>query len=252
MTLFDLLFILSFLIVGVAFGRACYLLLRKRMSAARHTATRLSVFIAIYAVTLVVVSLVTPQKKLRLGEVRCFDEWCITVVSASRQPSIGNVSANGIFYVVTVRVSSRSRGRRQREVDVHTYLTDSRGGRFEVSPSGQEALRRAGLAGPSVTSFVDPGESIESRLAYDVPKDTPDLAFVKTSYGWFPVRLIIGESSSFLHRPTVVQLETPRSRVPASSDESCRRATILQLSATPHPLRGSGVTEGSANCPNNI
>ena len=206
MSLFDLLFILSSLIVVVAFVRACYLVLRKQVSAAKHTVARLAIFIAIYTVTLVAVSLVTPQKKLRLGDVRCFDDWCISVVSASRQPSIGNVSANGIFYIVTVRVSSRSRGRRQREVDVLTYLTDRRGRRFEVSPVGQDALQRAGLASPSVTSFVDPGESIESRLAYDVPNGTTDLGFIKTSYGWFPVRLVIGDSSSFFHRPTVVEL----------------------------------------------
>jgi hypothetical protein len=206
MTPFDLLFIISFLVTVIATVRAGYLLLRKRVAAAKQTGTRLAVFVTIYGVTLVGVSLASSQKKLRVGEVRCFDEWCITVASASRQPSIGNVSANGIFYVVTVRVSSRSRGRRQREVDVYTYLTDGLGRRFDVSPTGQGALERAGLAGASVTSFVDPGGSVESRLAYDVPKDATDIGFVKTSHGWFPVRLIIGESSSFLHRPTIVQL----------------------------------------------
>jgi hypothetical protein len=206
MTPFDLLFIISFLVTVVAVVRASYLLLRKRMAAAKQTATRLAVFIAIYAVTLVAVSLTTPQKNLRAGEVRCFDEWCITVAGASRQPRIGDVSASGIFYVVTVQVSSRSRERRQREVDVYTYLTDIRGRRFDVSPAGQGALQGAGLAGAPVTSFLDPGGSFESRLAYDVPKDVTDVGFVKTSHGWFPTRLIIGESSSFLHRPTVVQL----------------------------------------------
>src|SRR5436305_11952474 len=86
MTPFDLLFIVCFLMTVGALIRAGYLLLRKRAAAAKQTATRLAVFIAIYAATLVVVSLVTPQKKLRAGDVRCFDEWCITVVSATRHP----------------------------------------------------------------------------------------------------------------------------------------------------------------------
>ena len=206
MTPSDLLFILSFLITVVAILRAGYRLLRQRVAAAKQTATRLAVFIAMYAVTLVVVSLATPQQRLRVGDLRCFDEWCITVVNTSRQPRVGDVAANGIFYVVTVRVSSRSRGRRQREVDVSTYLADSLGRRFDVSPSGQGALERTGLAGPPVTSFVDPGGSFESRLAYDVPIDATDVGFVKTSQGWFPFRLIIGDSSSFLHRPTIVLL----------------------------------------------
>jgi hypothetical protein len=208
LTLSDLLFIASFLITIVATVRAGYFLLRRRAVAAKQTATRLAVFIAIYFVTLVVVSLLTPQKKLRVGDVRCFDEWCIAVVSASRQPRVADVAAKGNFYLVTVRVSSRSRGRRQREVDVYTYLADSLGRRFEVSATGQGALERSGLAGSILTSFVDPGGSFESRLAYDVPLDATDVGFVKTSHGWFPLRLIIGESASFLHRPAIVLLES--------------------------------------------
>ena len=68
MTPSDLLFIVSFVITVVAVIRAGYLFLRRR-AAAKQTATRLAVFIAVYALTLVVVSLVTPQKKLRVGDV---------------------------------------------------------------------------------------------------------------------------------------------------------------------------------------
>src|SRR5580704_8574124 len=208
MTPFDLLFIISFLVTVIATVRAGYLLLRKRVAAAKQTGTRLAVFLTIYGVTLVGVSLASPQKKLRVGEVRCFDEWCITVASASRQPSIGDVRANGIFYVVTVRVSSRSRGRRQREGDVCTYLTDSRSRRFDVSPMGQNALQRAGVAGEPVTSFVNPGGSFDSRLAFDVPQDATDVGFLKKGCGWLP-NPIIGDPGSFLHRPTTVRLGSP-------------------------------------------
>jgi hypothetical protein len=124
----------------------------------------------------------------------------------SRQHAIWDVKAQGVYYVVTLRVSNRSRGRRQRETDVYTYLVDSRGGRIEVSPAGQGALGHAGLGGAPPTSFVDPGEAFESRLAFDVPEDATDLGFVKTSHGWLPRLLIIGEHGSFLHAPTIVPL----------------------------------------------
>ena len=207
MSPFDLLAIVSVLAIVVALVRVGYLLIRTRAVAAGKTATRLAIFVATYAVTLIVVSLVSPAKVLEIGTLRCFDEWCITVTSASRQPSIGDVPAAGIFYVVTVRVSSRSRGRRQRESDVCPYLTDSQGRRFDVSPPGQQALQRTGLAGEPVTSFVDPGGSFDSRLAYDVPQDATDVGFVKTGCGWLP-NPIIGDSGSFLHRPTTVRLGT--------------------------------------------
>ncbi len=208
MNLFDLLFIVSVLATVGALVRVGYLLIRKRTAAAKKTATRLATFVAMYAVTLVVVSLASPGKLLAIGDTRCLDEWCITVTGASRQPSIGVVHANGIFYVVTVRVSSRSRGRRQREIDVCTYLTDSVGRRFDVSPTGQQALQRAGLAGEPVTSFVDPGGNFDSRLAFDVPQDATGVGFLKKGCGWLP-NPIIGDPGSFLHRPTIVRLETP-------------------------------------------
>jgi hypothetical protein len=207
MSPFDLLAIVSVLATVGAFVRIGYLLIRKRTAAAKKTATRLATFVATYAVTLIAVSLVSPGKELAIGDTRCFDEWCITVTTASLKPSIGDVRATGIFHVVTVRISSRSRGRRQREIDVCTYLTDSRGRRFDVSPMGQNALQRAGLAGEPVTSFVDPGGSFDSRLAFDVPQDATDVGFLKKSCGWLP-NPIIGDPGSFLHRPTTVRLGT--------------------------------------------
>ncbi|HEX7681796.1 MAG TPA: hypothetical protein VF713_26995, partial [Thermoanaerobaculia bacterium] len=69
--------------------------------------------------------------------------------------------------------------------------------------SGQTALTKAGLAGEPLTSFVAPGASFQSRLAFDVPPDAHHLGLVKASHGWFPVRFIIGDPGSWLHRPTI-------------------------------------------------
>jgi len=168
---------------------------------------RLAYFIAIYLFVLLAVSIGSQQKTAEPGEPRCFDEWCITVIGASRQTAIDSVKASGEFRVVTVNISSRSRGRRQREEDVYTYPTDSKGKRFEISSAGQQELMRTGLAGEPVTSYLEPGGSFESRLAFDVPEGVTDLGFVKTSHSWFPLRLIIGDPSSFLHRPVIVRLQ---------------------------------------------
>jgi hypothetical protein len=208
MTLFDLLFIVSFLTCVFLILRIGYLAARGRNTPVKSTARFLAGFAGSYAAALVLVSLASAQRVVSVGEPRCFDEWCIAVMAVSRQPDIGGVKAQGAFYVVTLRVSSRSRGRRQRETDVYTYLMDGRSRRFDVSPMGQAALDQAGLAGPSPTSFVDPGESFESRLAFDVPQDATGLGFVKTSRGWFPRLFIIGEPGSFLHAPAVVPLQS--------------------------------------------
>ena len=206
MKLFDLVFLVSFFAVLATLSRLCYLLVRGRRQGARNTAIALLAFVGLYAMVLVSVSLASPQKVLAVGELQCFDDWCITVEAVSRQQRIGATSANGVYLVVTTHVSSRARGRRQRETDVYVYVTDYRGGRFDVSLPGQDALRRAGLAGEPLTTYVDPGEAFESRLAFDVPTEATDLGFVKRSHGWFPGLLIIGDPQSFLHRPTTVHL----------------------------------------------
>ena len=64
MSPFDLLAILSVLATVGALVRVGYLLIRKRTAAARKTATMLATFVAIYAITLIVVSLVSPKKVL--------------------------------------------------------------------------------------------------------------------------------------------------------------------------------------------
>jgi hypothetical protein len=183
------------------------LLIRKRMAAARTTSIWLTVFLASYAGTLVTVSLISPGKVLAIGDTRCWDEWCMTVTGASKQTRIGDLRAGGIFYVVALRINNRSQGRRQREINVCTALADGRGERFDESSVGQEALQRAGLAGSPVTSFVDAGGSFESRLVYDVPVEATGVGFVRRNCGRFG-NPIIGDPGSFLHRPTIVRLQS--------------------------------------------
>ena len=209
MTLFDLLFLILMVFVIAAAVRILYLLIRRRFHPARKTLIRLLLFMAAYMLVLVGFSLAEPRRQIAIGVPQCFDDWCITVENASRQAAIGELRARGNFYVVTVRVSSRAKGRPQRETDVRVYLVDAQGRRFDVSAAGQRQLEQEGQAGMPITSFVAPGGSFESRLAFDVPADARQLSLVKTSWSWFPFRLIIGGPESWLHRPTVVPLQFP-------------------------------------------
>jgi hypothetical protein len=210
MSVFDLLFLTSMLGVAVVLVRLIYLLIRTRWRAAGKAASRLLLFIAAYMLVLTGFSIAEPRQQVPLGTPQCFDDWCITVEKASRQAVIGTARAAGTFCVATVRVSSRAKGWPQRETDVRVYLIDDRGRRFDVSPTGQRALEQQGLAGLPLTSYAGAGGSFESRLAFDVRRDVRQLNLVKTSWGWFPVRLIIGDPQSLLHRPTVVPLPFPR------------------------------------------
>lgn len=206
MSLFDLLFLLLMAVVLITSGRLFYLLIRRRFRPARKTLIRLLLFVAAYMLVLVGFSIVEPRKQVPMGAAQCFDEWCITAEQVAMQNAIGTARADGTFCIATVRVSSRAKGRPQRETDVRVYLTDDRGRQFDVSPVGERALEQQGLAGKPLTSFVAPGDSFESRLAFDVPRDSRELNLVKTGWSWFPFRLIIGDPQSWFHRPTVVPL----------------------------------------------
>jgi hypothetical protein len=210
MTLFDLLFLALMAAVIVAAIRILYLSIRGRFRPARTTLIRLLLLGGVYMLVLVGFSLAEPQKQIPIGVPQCFDDWCITVEQASRQAAIGATRAHGTFCVATLRVSNRGKGQRQRETDVRVYVIDDQGHRFDVSPDGQRALEQNGLAGMPITSFAAAGGSFESRLAFDVPVDARRLSLVKTSWSWFPFRVIIGDPQSWLHRPTVVPLQFPK------------------------------------------
>jgi hypothetical protein len=205
-SLFDLLFLFCFASAVITAGRIGYLAIRRRFRAAGRVFIRLTVCVAVYMLVLIGFSLFEPQREVPIGTPRCFDDWCLTVEQVARQATIGTTRAAGTFCVVTLRVSSRAKRITQREPDVYLYLIDESGRRIEISPAGQQALAQAGLAGESVSSFVGPGASFVSRVAFDVPDNPRHLGFVKASHGWFPVRLIIGEPQSWLHKPTIVPL----------------------------------------------
>jgi len=205
MTLGDLIFILCFLGTIVACGRIVWKLAHGRAADAKRSAAWLTVFLALYFAVLVMVSLVTPAKVVPIGEPQCFDEWCIAVLGVEKPAAIGGVRAKGVFWIVTVGVSNRGGGRRQRETGAFAYLVDGYGHRFDPSPEGQAAVKREGAAGPPLTAFVEPGSSFASRLVFDIPSSVRELAFVKAT-GWFPVAFIIGDPGSLLHRRTIVHL----------------------------------------------
>jgi hypothetical protein len=208
MSLFDLIFLCSAFGSAVATLVALVQLLRGRRTAAARIATGLVAGVALYLAVVVGVSLSTPQRVLPQGERRCWDEWCLAVESATRTDSLapGAVAARDESLVMlAVRISSRARGRAQREGGVRPFLLDAVGHRYDVDPVAQRALERAGIAGDSIGSVLQPGASILHHVAFRVPKSATGLGLGKDGMG--PGLVIIGDESSVLHKRTVNRLE---------------------------------------------
>jgi hypothetical protein len=130
---------------------------------------------------------------VKIGEDLCFDDWCVAVTEVKKDTSPG-----GVTYAVKFRVSSRAKRRPQRALDTAAYLIDDQGVRYHPS------------ADPSATPFdvlLKPGEAVVTTRTFTIPASAPGLALVVSHGEGFPGRFIIGSPASFLHKPTVFQLE---------------------------------------------
>jgi hypothetical protein len=148
----------------------------------------------------------TPQHIVSLGEDRCFDEMCFAVMGYHRTPS---TNAGKSFYLVDVRISNHSRGRAQREIGRKGVLIDRAGRVYEVSTQGMQALSPAnGAPLPGLDAEVAPGQSLQTKLVFELPEEVHYPGFALGSDLTFnPARIVIGDEDHYLHWPTVEPLD---------------------------------------------
>ena len=210
MTIFAFVLILAVLCCILALIALGYSLLRRQWARTKGVLLALVSFLVLYAVVLLGVSLLSPQRVLTMHQDRCFDDWCLSVEQVVPQFTISTAppvaSAHGVFYLVTVRVSSRARAISQRALDAQVYLLDARSQRYDPDPSGQQALDATGQGGQPLNSELVPGGSFTRTVVFDLPKSSSHLSLVVT-HGLFPDVLVIGSEQSFLHKPTIFQLQ---------------------------------------------
>lgn len=208
MTIFDLFLLFSVFVVVLGLAGILLAVVTRRWGMLRRFSWGLVGYLGVYALVLAGVSLLSPQRVLAMHEARCFDDWCLSVERVEKQPVIGAAPAQGDFYLVTLQVSNRARGIRQRANEVSVYLIDERGVRHDPSPEGEQALAEAGLAGRPLTTMMEVGGGFEHTAVFDIPRDITQLDLI-TDHGAFPGLIIIGSDQSWLHKPTVVHLATP-------------------------------------------
>ena len=195
MMIFDLLFILVVLASVVTLLTAAINLFRGRWQQALRLLVECGAGLAIYLGVVIVVSLVSPQRILALGEDKCSDDWCIAVESIAQSTSL-----SGADYVVNFRMSSRARRVPQRENGVVVYLIDEKGRRYEAAPNPSAA--------PFNVVFL-PGQVITTIRTFNVSGESSELGVMVTRNGWnsIPGRFIIGDDASLFHKPTIVRVQ---------------------------------------------
>jgi hypothetical protein len=174
--------------VGVSLWRG------ERQRVRRGVAWLVGVWV-VYLCVLVGVSLGRRQKVVAMGEPQCFDEMCFAVTGVEEVP--GFLIRDGRRLVrVSVRLTNQGR-KTQSEGLIWAYLVDAQGRRWEESP---------GVNGVGLTTKVVGGESVVSEPVFKVAADATGLGLVLTHGRWQPGVLVIGDSDSWLHRRTVVNL----------------------------------------------
>lgn len=136
------------------------------------------------------VAVSTPQRVLARNEERCFDEICYRIAFLEKQ---------GNAWTVTLTTRSRGRGRTERERGAEAFLMDGAGARYW--PVGQ--------SGAGLDAAVAPGESVSTRLRFEVPETRHGGLglVVDHAYAINPGRIIIGDDEHLGHNPTIIRLE---------------------------------------------
>ena len=194
MTLFDLLFLAIIFASVLALAAVVVLALSGQWRRSAWMLVGYGTCLALYLGVVAAVSLASPQRVLARGEDRCYDDWCIAVIDASRVER-----PTGARYVVLLRLTSRARGISQRENGVVAYVLDEEGRRFDPTPDPAEA---------PFDSLLDPGRSVSTTRIFDVASAAgqPVLVIAHEGASRFPGAVIIRDESSLLHKPMMVRL----------------------------------------------
>jgi len=205
--LFELLFFAFLLVSVVALVGTVIAIMRGARRLAKRILWTLAASWTIYFALVSAVSVTTPQRIITMGEDQCFDEMCFAVVSADTATELGPsgrvAKATGIFYVITIRVSSHSHGRTQREGGLRGLLWDA-GKIYAPSPKGQRAWESSNGATAPLTAMLNPGESVLSVQVFDLPREAASPGLV-LSHGFTPGYFVIGESPIF-QKPTLMRI----------------------------------------------
>jgi hypothetical protein len=195
MNIFEPLFLLLALVTVLTLITAAVLALGGKVARAGRIVRRLGIGAAVYFAIVMGVSILNPRRVYHVGDTQCFDDWCIEVVGGqwTDAPAVGR-------YEVTLRLSNRAQRVPMGEKGTVVYLVDAQGRRYDPLPEGADV---------PLDVMLQPGESINAKRRFDVPRDTPNLGLIYTHQGGFPIEWFIITEGGWFQKPPIVRLTTP-------------------------------------------
>lgn len=215
--------ILAFLgtgaLLGVAALGAVAALAARRISVFKAILVTASLTGGLYAGILLVFSARSQEVVLAAGQTKYFCEadchvaYSVTSVTTAKTLGEGAhaATANGIFYVVTVRSwfdGETTTPRRPTGLPLSpnprvVYAFDDAGQRYTTSLAGQKAILASTVP---LTHALRPGESYETVLVFDLPENSKQARLLVQD--GFPLSaFLIGHENSFGHKKAYFALE---------------------------------------------
>jgi hypothetical protein len=217
------LLLLLITLIGLSFATAATLRalrVRKHTLAGRIVKGSL-VWIGLYIGVLVATSLTSSPKVLGLNEEKRFCGFyldchlAVSVVNVSKTKTLGGppsqATAEGLYYVVSVKVSSNAVAAALLFHNPVATLLDEKGRKYDRSSDGEKALELTQGKGAQFSQSVEAGSSYIKELVFDIPPDAMAPRLLVTEGPWME-RLIelflIGDEDSLFHKKTTIRLES--------------------------------------------
>lgn len=187
-----------------------------RRGLARRVVLGMGAWLGAYAAALLIVSLSSRERTLGLNEAKAFCGFYLdchlhaSVVNVQRTKALGHPSdqraAQGVYCVVTVRISSDARRATLKPHYLTATVVDGPGNVYERSSEGEKALDRA----IPFEQSVGPGGSYTKDIVFDLPSNVQNPRLLVTEGPWVE-RLVelflIGDEDSLFHKKMWFQLE---------------------------------------------
>jgi hypothetical protein len=201
--------LLSFLILVIALLAAVVSLVSGHARFALRIGQGVLAWIAVYALLLVFVSLTSPRQILDPGQEHCFDEMCFSVQGVSTTCTLGpsetQVTAQGVYYVVSLNLRNAARGTAQKPSVTNFWVAGDQGRRYQPLTAGSDTPGQPLDVSHLWDQKLQPGEHQVHTLAFDLPEKMSNPALFLTE-GAGITALIIGDENSPLHPITGFRL----------------------------------------------
>ena len=173
-----------------------------------------AIWLIFYVVMLLGFSFASTEKTLAIGEAK---EYCgfyldchmhSAVTDVVRTKTLGNKTANGEFYIVTVKVFSNARRATLGLLSVETSVVDTAGQIYTRDMQAESELPPQ----PDFERKITPAETFEKQIVFDLPVDVQDPRLdMREGYGIDRVieAVLIGDEDSIFHKRNFFALSEP-------------------------------------------